>query len=96
VPARWRYTSGTVTDIYFWTAGTSTPTFNVTLQANGSNVTGCTNIAVAATNTPTNPGTATCTAANTLAHNQALALVISSVSGSPVSAGVGINGSFTP
>lgn len=96
VPPRWRYTTGTVTDIFFWTAGTSTPTFNVTLQANGSNVTGCTNVAVTATNTPTSPGTATCSAANTLAHNQSLALIISSTSGTPVSAGVGINATFTP
>ena len=96
LPARWRYTSGQISDIYFWTSGTSTPSFNVTLQANGVNVTGCTNIAVTASNTPTSPGTATCTAGNALTHNQALALVISSVTGAPVSAGVGINGIFTP
>lgn len=93
LPPRWRYTSGTISDIYFWTGAGS---FSVTLTANGSNVTGCTNISVTTANTPASPGTATCSAANTLAHNQALALVISSAAGSPISAGVGIDGSFTP
>lgn len=79
--------TGTINSVTYHTGGTGTPSFQIGLQINGANVTGCTGITV---NSATDL-TTTCTGANTIANNQVLNLVISSVSGAPSAALVSLN-----
>lgn len=90
LPVFWPWTSGVIQSFKFFTGGSSTPSFVASLQIAGANVTGCNAITVSASNTPASPGTATCTAANTINSGQALTLVITSVVGTPASAGISI------
>lgn len=79
--------SGTVNSIVYHTGGTTSPAFTVSMQINGSAVTGCNTISVSsATDT-----TSTCTGLNTITNGQTLGLVITGVTGSPSSALVQIN-----
>lgn len=92
ISIQWPWATGTITSVVYYTGGTSTPSFNGSLQIAGTNITGCTGFAVSLTTTPvTSPGTATCTAANTITRNQSLNLITTSVVGSPFSAAVQIN-----
>lgn len=79
--------SGTINSVIYHTGGTTTPTFNISLQIAGTPVTGCNSLGVSSgTDTTTS-----CTGANTITNGQALSLVISNVSGSPASAVVQVN-----
>lgn len=79
--------SGTIKQVTYHTGGTATPSFVVSIQINGSNVTGCNTLSV----TSSTDAVATCTAANTIAAGQPLSLVISGVTGSPSSAFVEVD-----
>jgi len=81
--------SGTINSFVYHTGGTSTPSFVISLQINGTPVTGCNTISV----TSTTDSTATCTAANTITNGQTMSMVITGTSGSPSSAVVQINAS---
>lgn len=77
----------TVNSITYHTGGTNTPSFTVSLQINGTPVTGCNGIGVSSGT----DAVATCTAANSITNNGTLALVITGTSGSPASAVVQVN-----
>lgn len=80
---KWPWATGTITSISYNINGT-TPAMTASLTINGVNVTGCSNISVtSATITLT-----TCTGANAITLNQALALTISGVTGSPTAASI--------
>lgn len=83
----WPWATGTIDSVTYYTGGTSTPSFTVSLQINGTNVTSCTGIVV---NSSTR-ATTTCTGANAITSGQHPTLVIASTSGSPSSALVQIN-----
>lgn len=91
VPRKWPWTTGTIGSFTYFTGGTSTPSFVVSLQINGTNITGCNAITVSSANTAASPGTATCTALNTIASGQSLSMVTTGTSGTPFSAEVEIN-----
>ena len=69
----------TITKVQTYTNGTGTPSFNVTVQINGTSVTGCTALSVTLSATEN----ATCTAANTMSLGDQASVLISSVSGVP-------------
>lgn len=77
----------TVNSITYHTGGTNTPSFTVSLQINGTPVTGCNGIGVSSAT----DATATCTGANILGNLGKLSMVITGTSGSPVSAVVQVN-----
>lgn len=84
----WPYTSpGTVNAVVYKTGGTATPSFQIAIQINGTNVTSCNGLSVSSS-TPT---TTACTAANTITNGQKLSLGISSTAGQPSSAIVQVN-----
>lgn len=85
---KWPYTNGgTVNSIVYHTGGTATPSFTVSLQIAGTPITGCNGLGVSSAIDTTT----TCTAANTIANGQSMALVITGTSGSPASAVVQVN-----
>lgn len=77
----WPWATGTIDSVTYYTGGTSTPSFAIALQINGTNVTSCNSITV---NSGTRNST-TCTGANTITSGQHATLVISGTSGSPSS-----------
>ena len=83
----WPWATGTIDSVTYYTGGTSTPSFAISLQINGTNVTSCNGITVSSATR----NTTTCTAANTITTGQHPTLVISGTSGSPSSALVQIN-----
>lgn len=83
----WPWATGTIDSVTYYTSGTSTPSFSIALQINGTNVTSCSGIVVSsATRTTT-----TCTGANTITSGQHPTLVISGTSGTPNTSLVQIN-----
>lgn len=87
VPDTWPWATGTIDNVVYHTGGTSTPSFIISLQINGTPVTGCTNLTVSS-GTDT---TSSCTAANAITTGQHLTLTTSSITGAPFSAAVQIN-----
>lgn len=84
----WPFTnSGTIDTVTYYTGGTSSPSFSLSIQINGTPVTGCTGITV---NSAT-PATATCSAAKTITSGQKLTAVVSAAAGAPASALIQIN-----
>lgn len=85
---KWPFSaSGTINSVVYHTGGTTSPSFAISLQINGSNVTGCTTLPVSSTSDTTT----TCTGLNTITNGQTLGLVVSGVAGSPSSAVVQVN-----
>lgn len=87
VPDTWPWASGTIDSVVYHTGGTSTPSFSISVQINGTPVTGCTGLTV---NSSTDT-TTSCTAAKTITSGQHLTLVTSGITGTPFSAAVQIN-----
>lgn len=98
VVERWNYANnGTVSGLAYHTGGITSPSFVLTLQictgglaGTCTNVTGCTSLSVTNANFPID-STANCTANNVIAPNQTIAMVISSVSGSPSNTAIQLN-----
>lgn len=83
----WPWATGTLDSITYYTGGTSTPSFTVSLQINGTNVVSCNGITVSsATRATTN-----CTSSNAITTGQHPTLVITGTSGTPSSSLVQIN-----
>lgn len=88
----WTTSGGTITSVTYYTGGTSTPSFTVDLQIDGSDVTGCNAITVSSSTS----ATATCTAANTFTSTSKIQMIISGVSGTPTTALIQPNFTHTP
>lgn len=86
-PSQWPFNTGLIQQIEFWTGGANSPSFTMTWQINGVNITGCTNITVSQAVNPNRAGhgIVNCSAANTITLNQSLALLITNTVGNPAS-----------
>lgn len=83
----WPWVTGTIDSVTYSTGGTSSPSFGIALQINGSNVTSCNGITVSSASRTTT----TCTAANTVTAGQHPTLVITGTVGSPFTSLVQVN-----
>jgi hypothetical protein len=83
----WPWASGTVKSVYYYTAGSGTPTFTVAVYVNGSPVSGCGSIPVTSANTATSPGSTTCST-NSIASGQSVQLLVTPTGGTPSGAAV--------
>jgi hypothetical protein len=79
----WPWTSGSIVSVSYLTGGPGSPSFNIALQINGTNVATCNGITVSS-------GTLTTTTcgSNTIAAGNKVTLVTSAIVGSPNSAAV--------
>lgn len=86
ITTKWPWATGSVSSVTYETGGTSTPSFVIGVQINGSNVSTCNGITV-------NSGTLTTTSCgtNAIASGNAVTLVVSSASGVPNVAAVQVN-----
>lgn len=80
------YATGSITSISYLTGGTSSPSFTVGVQVNGTNVATCNGITVSSAT----KATTTC-GANAIVSGNPVSLVISGTNGSPSSAAIQIN-----
>lgn len=87
ISPKWPWATGTIQSITYATSGTGTPSFNVALQINGTNVTSCNGVTVSSVSITTT----TCTGANTITTGQPLTLVITATNGSPFSTVLAVN-----
>lgn len=88
IPDTWPFTTGTIDSVVAHTGGTSTPSFTVALQINGTPISGtCGNGIVISSSSDT---TTSCSAA-AITTGQHLTMVTSSVNGTPNTAAVQIN-----
>jgi hypothetical protein len=88
---------GTIQSITYYTNGTTSPAFTISLQIAGTPVTSCNAIVVGTGgNGVGTTTTTTCTAANTFTANQRVDLVITGTFGSPSSAAVQVNYLMAP
>jgi hypothetical protein len=91
-PSSWGWAAGDMLTLEYWTGGTNTPSFVMSWQINGVNITNCSNITVSQATNPNraNRGTATCSLTNNeIVSGQPVQLVISNIVGNPASAYIG-------
>lgn len=79
--------SGTIDSVTYYTNGSGSPSFAIAITINGTNVTSCNGLTVNSSSVTTT----TCTGANTFAGGDKIAVVTSSISGTPQQALVQIN-----
>jgi hypothetical protein len=88
---------GTIQSVTYYTNGTTSPAFTISLQIAGTPITSCNAIVVGTGgNGVGTTTTTTCTAANTFTANQRVDLVITGTAGSPSSAAVQVNYLMAP
>jgi hypothetical protein len=78
---------GTIVSATAYTNGTSTPSFNYTVQINGVSVGGCTGVGISAST----PATSTCSSPNSFGQYQSVTVTIAGLSGAPSQAAVQVN-----
>jgi len=88
---------GTIQSVTYYTNGTTSPAFTISLQIAGTPITGCNAIVVGTGgNGVGTTTTTTCTAANTFTSQQRVDLVITGTAGSPSSAAVQVSYLMAP
>jgi hypothetical protein len=80
----WPSVSGNITAVRAYTGGTSTPGYTIAISVNGTPVSGCSAIAITASNTLASPSVTTCTS-TAVTQNQPVTITTSAIAGTPYS-----------